>query len=252
MFPQHFLNYVGNFYIPNVSTVVATEVSKDNFKGKVLTGVWSTHGRLGNCRMNASLTMPMYPFSDSGDEKLHINQGDTWPVRTADFSLVTGQLCVLTCHVKCSVLSLKNIFKVMYFPLSWEDIVEYNSHQGRCKNTSYIESHLYYQLSSVPCLQLFPEPRALFPSLACFQNVSRPKICEAVMQSNPLTHVNLYALSSAARLGDRLGWVFFQAVLYGYSFAPWLLWQDAASSWLPSEVCTEVQIEKGTVLGNAV
>lgn len=39
MFPQHFLNYVGNLYIPNVSTVVATEVSKDNFRGKVLTGV---------------------------------------------------------------------------------------------------------------------------------------------------------------------------------------------------------------------
>lgn len=32
------------------------------------------------------------------------------------------------------------------------------------------------------------------------------------MQSNPLTYANLYALDLAARLGDRLRWVFFQAV----------------------------------------
>lgn len=87
---------------------------------------------------------------------------------------------------------------------------------------------------------------------ACFQNVPVTRICEALMQSNPLTYVNLYAFNLAARLGDRLGWIFFQTLLDGCSFAPWPLWQDAASSWLPSEVCTEVQRHKGTVLGNAV
>lgn len=40
------------------------------------------------------------------------------------------------------------------------------------------------------------------------------------MQSNPLTYVNLYALNLAARLSDRLGWVFFQTLLDGCIFAP--------------------------------
>jgi len=72
--------------------------------------------------------------------------------------------------------------------------------------------------------------RAQTTSSACFQNVPVPKFCEAVMQSNPLTYVNLYAQNLAARLDDGLGWIFFRRVLDGCDFAPWPLQQDAASS----------------------
>lgn len=43
------------------------------------------------------------------------------------------------------------------------------------------------------------------------------------MQSNPLPYVNLYAFNLAARLGDRLGWIFFQTLLDGCNFVHWML-----------------------------
>lgn len=62
------------------------------------------------------------------------------------------------------------------------------------------------------CTMSPPFSRAQITPSVCFQNVAVPEICEAVMQSNPLTYVNLYALNLAARLGDRLRWVFFQTI----------------------------------------
>lgn len=34
MFPQYFLNYLSNFYLLNVSILVAAKISKGNFRGE--------------------------------------------------------------------------------------------------------------------------------------------------------------------------------------------------------------------------
>lgn len=84
-----------------------------------------------------------------------------------------------------------------------------------CKHTSYVASHLIYQLASVPMSPAFARSqiKSQLASRMCQDPKSVRWLCSAT-----LTCVSLYAPNLAARLHDRLGWVFFQAVLGAASY----------------------------------